>query len=73
MQEKTLKQLEAEAQATIKLIMVEMETLASQPPAQACEPDAFNERRRRVVRKIWGLFKLALQAGQERGGDDGMR
>jgi hypothetical protein len=62
---KTREQLEKECAATIKLILSEMETLASMPPAAAGEPDGFDERRRRVVRKVWHLFKECLTYGAE--------
>jgi hypothetical protein len=57
---KTLQQLEKECNSAIKLILLEMETLAALPPEQASSPVVFNERRERVIRKVWGLFKECL-------------
>lgn len=57
---KTFQQLEKDANSTIKLVLSEMEALAGMPPEQAGEPYSFDERRRRVVRKIWQLFKEAV-------------
>lgn len=57
---KTFQQLEKDANSTIKLVLSEMEALAGMPPEHAGEPYAFDERRRRVVRKIWQLFKEAV-------------
>jgi len=57
---KSFQQLERECQATIKLVLVEMEALAAMDAAEAGNPYEFEARRRRVVRKIWGLFKDAV-------------
>lgn len=55
--------VEAEVNATIKLVMASMEELASMPPEQAAEPLVFNERRQQVIRKIWNLAKECIQYG----------
>ena len=55
--------LESEVKATIKLIMSTMEELASLPPAQASDPLVFNERRNRVIRKLWNLSKECIRYG----------
>jgi hypothetical protein len=57
---RTPEQLEREANAVIKLVLSEMELLAAMDPDEACDPYTYNERRRRVVRKIWSLFKEAM-------------
>ena len=57
---KTREQLEKECQSTVKLVLIEMEQLASMEPKDAGEPYGFEQRRQRVVRKIWSLFKEAL-------------
>jgi hypothetical protein len=62
---KTIEQLERDVSATIKLILTEMEQLAGLPPAIAAEPYALQDRRKRVVRKIWSLYKDTLAARQE--------
>ncbi len=54
---KTEAQLRKDVSAAIKLILTEMETLAGLPPEQAFHPVEFDERRRRVVRRLWQLFK----------------
>lgn len=60
---KTYEQLEKECNSTVKLVLLEMEALAALPPEQAGEPYAFQERRQRVVRKIWLLFKECMLNG----------
>jgi hypothetical protein len=57
------KAIEAEVSATIKLVMASMEELAALPPDQASEPLVFNERRNRVIRKIWVLAKECIRYG----------
>lgn len=57
---KTEEQLQRDVAATIKLILTELETVAGLAPDVACHPVAFDERRRRVVRKIWALYKEVL-------------
>lgn len=56
-------EIEAEVNATIKLIMATMEELAALPPVLAGEPVAFNERRHQVIRKIWNLTKECMRYG----------
>lgn len=58
---KTEEQLRKDASATIKLILTELEEVALLPPEQACHPVLFDERRRRIVRRIWQLYKEVLQ------------
>ena len=55
---KTKAQLEKDCQATLKLIFEEMEALSAMEPQQAY-PYEYVERRRKVMRKVWGLFKEA--------------
>jgi len=57
---KTRDQLEKDIQATVKLVLTEMETLAAMDPTKASEPYGFEERRRRVIRKLWTTFKECL-------------
>lgn len=59
-QGKSLQQLEKEVNALLKLMLSELETCAALPPEEACDPYTFNERRHRLVRKTWNLFKEAL-------------
>lgn len=58
--------LEKEVNATIKLVMIHMEQLASLQPAEASEPYSFEERRQQVMRKIWNLVKLGGRRESER-------
>jgi hypothetical protein len=60
---KTQPQLEKDVNAALKLILSEMEMLAALPPEIASEPYAFEERRRKVVRRIWDLYKDILNYG----------
>lgn len=54
---KTERDLQAEVSATIKLVLTEMEDLAVMAPEDAY-PYAYEERRQRVMKKIWNLYKL---------------
>lgn len=56
-------EVEAEVNATIKLIMAVMEDLAALPPEVAGDPVVFNERRHQVIRKIWNLSKECMRYG----------
>lgn len=56
-------EVEQEVNATIKLVMLAMEELASLPPHVAAEPSEFNERRNVVIRKIWNLAKECMRYG----------
>lgn len=54
---------EAEVSAAVKAVLLEMEHLASLPPEEANEPTAFNDARRRVIRRLWALAKEGIQYG----------
>lgn len=54
---KTREQLEKECQSTIKLVITELETLRDLDADQGVKDVYFDEGRRRVIRKIWNLFK----------------
>lgn len=56
-------EVEAEVNATIKLIMAVMEDLAALPPEVAGDPIVFNDRRHQVIRKIWNLSKECMRYG----------
>jgi hypothetical protein len=58
-------EVEAEVSAAIKLILSEMELLASLPPEEACEPVEYNRARHRVIRKLWNLSKECIYYGME--------
>jgi len=64
---KTFEQLEKECNSTVKLVLIEMETLAAMPPEVASDPYEFQERRQRVVRRIWSLFKECMTYANGRG------
>lgn len=57
------KRIEAEVNATIKLLMGTMEQLAAQDPYQASQPGAFNELRNQVIRRVWNLAKECIRYG----------
>lgn len=57
------KAVEAEVNATIKLVMSTMEELASLPPDVAAQPVFFNHHRHVVIRKIWNLAKECIRYG----------
>lgn len=61
--EKLKDELEREVAATIKLIMLEMERLASAEPHIAADPVAFNAMRHVVIRKVWNLSKECIRYG----------
>lgn len=61
--EKLKDEVEREVAATIKLIMLEMERLASAEPHVAADPMAFNAMRRVVIRKVWNLSKECIRYG----------
>jgi hypothetical protein len=56
-------ELEKEVNATVKLIMLELERFAALPPEIANEPVAFNRARRDVIRKVWTLAKECIRYG----------
>lgn len=55
--------IEKDVNATVKLVMLEMERFASLPPEVANEPMRFNETRHQVIRKIWNLAKECIRYG----------
>jgi hypothetical protein len=57
------KRVEAEVNATIKLIMGVMEELAALDPEQVSEPVVFNDVRNRVIRRVWNLAKECIRYG----------
>lgn len=57
--------IEQDVNATIKLVMSEFEDVAVLPPEIACEPVAFNARRRRLIRAIWGTMKDCVRYGRD--------
>lgn len=57
---KTKDQLYKDVQAAIKAILCDVEQVAAMQPEKACEPQHFDEVRRRIVRRLWGLYKEAV-------------
>ncbi len=57
------KLVEAEVNATIKLVMTAMEELAAKDPSEAAKPTEFNELRNAVIRKIWNLSRECIRYG----------
>lgn len=50
-----LARLEKDVNATIKLILSEMEIAARTPPAEAAHPYECERRRKIIIRAIWSL------------------
>jgi hypothetical protein len=48
-----IKALEADTNAVLKLILTELDMLASMPPEQACEPYFLDDCKRRIKRRLW--------------------
>jgi len=63
---KTEEQLTKDISALIKLVLSDFETLASMEPIR-CEPYMLEDRKKRVVRKIWSVYKDALALGKGSG------
>jgi len=57
------RRLEAEVNATIKLLMGVMEDLIAIDPATLSSPMAFNDIRNQVIRKVWNLSKECIRYG----------
>jgi hypothetical protein len=57
--------LEADTNAVIKLILTELDDVASLPPEQASEPYALDERKRRIKRRLWDHHRAYVRASQE--------
>lgn len=60
-------EVEKETNATVKLVLFELERLAREEPRVAQEPVEFNRRRKAVIRKIWNLVKEAMAFGKRAG------
>lgn len=58
----TIKKLEAESNALIKLLLTEMEELAALQPDQACEPYALEARKKRIRRRLWEHHRTFVNA-----------
>jgi hypothetical protein len=65
---KTEEQLDRDTNALIKLVLLDMEELASLPPAMAAHPYELEQRRKRVIRRIWQLVKDFKDAAHEHAG-----
>jgi len=57
------RRIEAEVNATIKLLMGVMEQLSAQDPRQGSQPVAFNDLRNQVIRRVWNLAKECIRYG----------
>jgi hypothetical protein len=57
------RRIEAEVNATIKLIMGTMEDLAGADPQEAAQPEVFNTIRNQVIRRVWNLAKECIRYG----------
>jgi hypothetical protein len=49
--------LEKDVNATVKLILSEVELAARTPPVEALHPYEVDARRKRVIRALWLLYK----------------
>lgn len=58
------RRIEAEVNATIKLLMGTLEQLAATPPG-ATTPMQFNELRNQVIRRVWNLAKECIRYGSK--------
>lgn len=54
--------LESDTNALLKLILTEIDTLAALPAAEACEPYALEERKRRIKRRLWDHHRAFVNA-----------
>lgn len=53
--------LERDANMTIRAIMLEIEEAASEEPSVAAHPYRLQERRTRVIKRIWALVRRKLE------------
>lgn len=60
--------LEKDVNAAVKQLLNEMEIAARTPPVDACEPYACDDRRKKVIRIVWSLYKKVRAASEV---DDG--
>lgn len=63
--------LERDANAAVKALLFEVEEASSLPPDQALHPYVLEERRKRIVRRVWGLVKRAMAMMEADRGDTG--
>lgn len=59
------RRIEAEVNATIKLLMGTMEELAALDPMTGSQPVFFNELRNQVIRRVWNLAKECIRYGSK--------
>lgn len=57
-----IKGLEKDANMTIKAIMNEVEEAASESPEIAAHPYKLQERRQRIIKRIWALVRKKMEA-----------
>lgn len=62
---RTSDELDRETNALIKLILSDMEELAAMAPAEAAHPYELEQRRTRVIRRIWRLTRDYKEAVAE--------
>jgi hypothetical protein len=53
--------IEKDVNATIKRLLEIVEAAAAAEPVVACEPYACEDRRRLVIKTVWGLYKRCSQ------------
>lgn len=52
-----------QVQLSIKAVLCEAEALARMDPKDACNPVTFDGYRKRIVRRLWELYKHAVDYG----------
>lgn len=60
--EDTITRLEADTNAVLKLILTELDTLASLPPKEACDPYTLEDRKKRIKRRLWEHHRAFVNA-----------
>lgn len=53
--------LERDANMTIRAIMLEIEEAASEEPVVAAHPYKLQERRTRIIKRIWALVRRKME------------
>lgn len=59
--------LERDVGALIKAVLFEIEEAASQPPEVAANPAALEQRRKRVIARIWMVARTCMALLEKRG------
>jgi hypothetical protein len=57
------RRIEAEVNATIKMLMGTLEEMAARDPRDVAQPVQFNELRNQIIRRVWNLAKECIRYG----------